>query len=355
MWDSFWVGANTAGTWIAENLMPVFQALADWWAKYGTGISEDGKKMWDALVGGVDLAKEKLIPFISETLQTLADWWTDNGPLISDFVGALADAFAIAIPIIINNISAYTPLLEGMVKVTLDLITMTMQLITGDWAGAWESAKNVVSDAATAIWDTLVNIAGATVELLGFEKNDFIAIWGDNWNQLKDIASQALDFMWTDYLGFFAKLGTGTGFDAVFESWSAAFDGMVGYATEGLTELYNTFIDFASKLGSAFGFGDNAPAPSAPTDDYGGTGCALGGSVRAGGSYVVGERGSEMFIPNTSGTVVPGGSGGGAINITLNYSPSVALGNRQEAESTLLPFILSGIRAAQANGLLATV
>jgi hypothetical protein len=46
---------------------------------------------------------------------------------------------------------------------------------------------------------------------------------------------------------------------------------------------------------------------------------ANGGSVQAGKSYVVGERGAEMFVPSSNGTIVPnGGMGGGTINITVN-------------------------------------
>ena len=46
---------------------------------------------------------------------------------------------------------------------------------------------------------------------------------------------------------------------------------------------------------------------------------ANGGSVQAGKSYVVGERGAEMFVPSSNGTIVPnGGMGGSTINITVN-------------------------------------
>ena len=51
-----------------------------------------------------------------------------------------------------------------------------------------------------------------------------------------------------------------------------------------------------------------------------GGGRAMGGPVNAGTSYVVGERGPELFVPNTAGTIVPnGGSGrGNTINVTVN-------------------------------------
>jgi phage-related protein len=46
---------------------------------------------------------------------------------------------------------------------------------------------------------------------------------------------------------------------------------------------------------------------------------ANGGSVQAGKSYVVGERGAEMFVPSSNGSIVPNsGMGGSTINITVN-------------------------------------
>ena len=48
-------------------------------------------------------------------------------------------------------------------------------------------------------------------------------------------------------------------------------------------------------------------------------GKADGGSVTAGSAYVVGERGPEMFMPGSSGTIVPNGSAGG-VTINLNVS-----------------------------------
>ena len=45
---------------------------------------------------------------------------------------------------------------------------------------------------------------------------------------------------------------------------------------------------------------------------------ASGGPVSGGRSYVVGERGPELFVPNTSGTVVPNGKFGGATNVVVN-------------------------------------
>jgi hypothetical protein len=48
---------------------------------------------------------------------------------------------------------------------------------------------------------------------------------------------------------------------------------------------------------------------------------ANGGSVMGGGTYIVGERGPELFTPGTSGTITPNNAlGGGGANITVNVN-----------------------------------
>jgi phage-related minor tail protein len=51
---------------------------------------------------------------------------------------------------------------------------------------------------------------------------------------------------------------------------------------------------------------------------------AEGGPVGAGGAYVVGEKGPELFVPSSSGSIVPNGamgsSGGSAGGVTVNYN-----------------------------------
>jgi hypothetical protein len=46
---------------------------------------------------------------------------------------------------------------------------------------------------------------------------------------------------------------------------------------------------------------------------------ANGGAVTSGTPYIVGERGAELFVPNSSGTIVPNSRmGGSTINVTVN-------------------------------------
>ena len=50
---------------------------------------------------------------------------------------------------------------------------------------------------------------------------------------------------------------------------------------------------------------------------------ALGGPVRGGTPYLVGERGAEVFVPRGAGTILPNGArmgGGGTVNATFHIS-----------------------------------
>ena len=49
-------------------------------------------------------------------------------------------------------------------------------------------------------------------------------------------------------------------------------------------------------------------------------GRAAGGPVEGGSTYLVGERGPELFTPGTSGTITPNNALGGSTSITVNVN-----------------------------------
>jgi len=60
---------------------------------------------------------------------------------------------------------------------------------------------------------------------------------------------------------------------------------------------------------------------------------AMGGPVKGGGSYIVGEKGPELFTPNSSGNITPNHALGGLTNVVVNVdaSGSSVQGNDQSA------------------------
>jgi hypothetical protein len=78
-------------------------------------------------------------------------------------------------------------------------------------------------------------------------------------------------------------------------------------------------------------------------------GKAIGGSVQGNSTYLVGERGPELFMPNSSGSIVPnnkmGGGGGVTVNQTINISTGVSQTVRAEI-AQLMPQISNSAKAA---------
>ena len=61
---------------------------------------------------------------------------------------------------------------------------------------------------------------------------------------------------------------------------------------------------------------------------------AKGGPVMGGSPYIVGERGPELFVPGSSGTIIPNNKMGGGVSIVVNVdaSGSSVEGNEQEGQ-----------------------
>jgi len=81
------------------------------------------------------------------------------------------------------------------------------------------------------------------------------------------------------------------------------------------------------------------------------TGKAIGGSIQSGQTYMVGERGPELFVPNQNGSIVSNdqlGGGGVTVNQTINVTTGVQQTVRAEIMS-LMPQISNAAKAAVAD------
>lgn len=117
----------------------------------------------------------------------------------------------------------------------------------------------------------------------------------------------------------------------VVDSLAAAVEGtktLADVASDTLRNLANILLQFGiSSLTEGLG------STGGILGKLFGGGRALGGTVRAGSSYVVGERGPELLTVGRSGSIAPNSSLGGGANVVVNVdaSGSNAQGNNQNA------------------------
>lgn len=130
--------------------------ISDWWSKNGGGIMIEAEQIFGGLQTLFTNIGSSIGPMISGSLDKFKAWFTENGPLIQATIRQLADVFTTyVVPAITTLWNTLQPLLTGIFDLVLNLITMIMQLLTGDWAGAWETAKT----AATGVFESLVTAA----------------------------------------------------------------------------------------------------------------------------------------------------------------------------------------------------
>lgn len=107
----------------------------------------------------------------------------------------------------------------------------------------------------------------------------------------------------------------------------------------------------AGALGGVFGgmFGGGGASPYTSYSQLSGApmAMAVGGPVKAGSPYMVGERGRELFVPNQSGSIVPNNKLGGGVTINQNINVSTGVQQTVRAEMTnMLPQIAQAAKGA---------
>ena len=139
----------------------------------------------------------------------------------------------------------------------------------------------------------------------------------DEQKRLNDAQKKAAEDLNTLYEGIGASIK-----DGVVGAIKGAIDGtksLAEVATNLLNNIANQLLQFAVNMalfgvGSGFGSGGGLLGG---LFKFGG-GQAKGGPVSAGTSYIVGEKGPELFTPSKSGTIIPNNAMGGIGNITVN-------------------------------------
>ena len=72
---------------------------------------------------------------------------------------------------------------------------------------------------------------------------------------------------------------------------------------------------------------------------------AVGGPVRGGSSYLVGELGPEVFVPNESGNIIAKNRlGGGGTTINITFKDMTLIGDQSEIEWKLKPAMINVLR-----------
>lgn len=283
-------------------------AFADLWAQFGTGeeISEALGKAWETL-------KEVGVAVFEGLKSAVGKLWNYFGPVVKS-MGSLA----------------------------ADWLKTIAALLTGDWAGAWEGAKNSIS----GLLQVFSNILNGIKQMLG----DLVGLIGEAWDaasakmsEWKEAAAGIVQG-WISEAGQAVTAFVGALSTAIAAMWNdaatsvkGAWEGVVGWFREQFSWIFNMAGKVASIAGSVWGavkgfFGGGSNGPTANSDAQGGG--AIPTSAQLGAAAVPATVNQTQNRTTTNSVNVA------AMNLTIpNGDPSsIAAGTSSALERQMQTF-----------------
>jgi hypothetical protein len=230
-------------------------------------------------------------------------------------------------------LDAITPLVSGFVDKVIPALSKMSESLGKDLEAPLNSIKGVIVDFVipafkglyTYLFDYVIpffaKVFGPAIEGISNAFDKVKKAIGDNEADLKPLLDlfKAVATFVKDTMG----PAIGTVLKVAFEVVGTAIAAVI----TGVSKLVGFFDDVIEKIKAFIKLVKDNPVVSGISgviDKIFGGGKAAGGPVSGGTTYMVGERGPELFTPSSSGTIIPnhrlGGSGGGGsvYNITVN-------------------------------------
>jgi hypothetical protein len=243
-------------------------------------------------------------------------------------VGALKDAFQTVKDWFTNSWAAVSGLVSGPLDAIKTALQPVIDLLKGDWSGAWTDTKNLVKDVLDAVKKTLdtalagIGTAALAVGTKIYDKikegvkgiadavGGFLGDIGDKLTGgVTSIAGDAAKFAGGILSGFESGLA---GFGKMLERLiKAPLNAIIGawnsIALDFTLPSIDTHIPGVGKIGGQH-VGFSVPQIAQ---------LAAGGIVTMPTLALIGERGPEAVVP--LGRAGAGGAGGATVNYTLNF------------------------------------
>ena len=284
----------------------------------------------------------QLTAALAPALQTLADTLQnkvkgaidDSGGSVAEFGRSIAGAFLdgikralVGLQILGNQVSLFiSGLTRGAVELgTIDLSAPVTKIV--ELQDAIKAGTKGVKDSVSASAED----ANAEIEEVISMSDRLKEAFRENFGFLEQTVESSLQKNITD----------------MFNGTKSTMESFRDFTRTIINAIIQEFIKLQVVqpiISGLFGGGTATPAPAVPA-----SGAAIGGSVQRGVPRMVGERGAEMFVPASSGSIIPNEDlqGGGGTTVVQNINISTGVSQTVRAEiAQLMPQIANSAKAA---------
>lgn len=288
-------------TFLTPVLVTIVQGLGHEFANLATFLAANMTWLAPilAVLLAVTLSLKFLIPIIEGVKAAMAAWEVVQAVLDAELwanpIGVIILAVLALIGIIvliISNLDFFRGIWDAVWKWVSDVITNVVNWIKGKWDWFWQVFDQMIQN----IKDT----------------------WNAAWKWVSDVVTRAVD-IWKGIIG-----GAIDGIKGLFRGIGDFVGGIWDGITSGLKSAVNALIRFANMaingVNRVTGVVGIPAIPNIPM-------LARGGTAQAGQSYLVGERGPELFTPGQTGRVTDNGqtfAGPSSIELHLDLGEGIA-------------------------------
>lgn len=202
------------GVWLGENLPIYIENFRAWWAEAWPQIQQFVSDAWEviqevfttvqawlegdgpAALEGWKTTFETVWGVITQVIADFQAWWDENSALILA-TGETLSAFwnDNLLPAIQTAWEMITLIIGFAVEAIQSLLVVAMEVINGNWEGAWTAFTEFLSNTWAAIETLLAGTLEIIANLFGSSMAAIGETWSGNWENIKTIFSTAWDTM----------------------------------------------------------------------------------------------------------------------------------------------------------------
>ena len=186
------IGAITGPMWVVIGLVALFVAGLVGLYKSSEEFRNKVNSAFQAVYKAVSSAINEVVAFVKQIFGSLISWWNENHQLILQTAETVWNAIKSVVETIVNAIA---PVIEAGWNTIVPIVTTAwdlIQIITGDWSGAWETLKTI----ALSIWEGIKSAVGIAIQGLTQIIQAGLELLNQIWTAIWNVIATVLQTIW---------------------------------------------------------------------------------------------------------------------------------------------------------------
>lgn len=228
--------------------------------------NEDFRNMiinaWNGIVSAISGAVNSIINWfmqlwssIQQTLQPIMPLLQQIGTVIMQVLGGLVmgaiqlvigafQSLWLAVSVVFTAIGA---IISSVIQLIVGLFTAFMQLLTGDFSGAWLTLQTTIQSVMMTIWNAIVSIWTQISQFIFTSLNSILGTNITSWSQIWSTIVQYVTQIWNSVTRWFGQMA-----QSVWNKMVQAYNYVVSTGAQWVSSIISTLARFASSVISGF-------------------------------------------------------------------------------------------------------